>query len=148
MILFPFASRHFAFASEILFCVLFSDLFKQFELKQFAVGSYFELQFSRKSAQTSDAFQDLEPVESFCFCICKLVSIHTDICIARKINQIMYAVIYFFPFGYFQKNLISFCWWKKEVFIQNNSADMSFSLQSSTMMEKACFRLLRCVLVS
>lgn len=110
MILFSFATRHFAFTLEILFCMLFSDLFKQFELKQFAVDSYFELQFSRKSAQTSDAFQDLKPVELFCFCICKLVSIHADICTVRKINQIMYTVIYFFPFGYFQKNLVSFCW--------------------------------------
>lgn len=64
--------------------------------KQFAIGSYFELRFSRKLPQTSDAFQDLKPVELFYFCICKLVLIHAGVCVLVKINKMMYTVKYFF----------------------------------------------------
>lgn len=112
--------------------------------KQFTIGSSFELRFSRKLAQTSDAFQDLKPVELFYFCICKLVLIHASVCVL--INKMMYTV-FFFLFGYFLLNF-NFMLLVKNAFIQKNSADISLSLQRHTMIEKACFRLLTCVLGS
>lgn len=60
----------------------------------------------------------------------------------------MYTVIhiFFFLFGYFSQNF-NFMLLIKNAFIQTNSADMNFSLQIHTMIEKVCFRLLTCVLV-